>query len=232
MFPLILGVTVLIVLFAMSEEEQVKIVTPVQKDKIVIKEILVDYCAIRPKSPLLERFILALEDDNPVKMLENLAISLESMGDPQADREAKCFRLMMRNVNNSLPNKVKLGCQSSPLDQFLYIVQNNDFLEGNSAVNIASKFFGTVLTPQRLEELVDINNKSVEGFGYTGGCKELTGNSYSVARELGNSGIKGTLSYNFNSISTCDVLLIPRTWNPWIDQIGTPVGNIIPWPMC
>lgn len=228
MLPLLLGTAVLLVIFALSEEEKVKIVPPV----LTLKQILVDYCAIRPKSPLLERFILALDDNEPVKMLENLAISLESTGDPQAEREAKCFRLMMRNVYNSLPNKVKLGCQSSSLDQFFYIIQNNDFLEGNSAINIASRFFGPILTPQRLEELVDANNESVEGFGYSGNCKELSGNNYSVARELGNSGVKGTLSYNFNSVSTCDVILIPRTWNPWIDQIGTPVGNLLPWPKC
>lgn len=108
----------------------------------------------------------------------------------------------------------KKGFASNPAMQWLYVVQN-----GDSAVGIASKFFGTgtSLANTKFVELIQTNK-----------------NEHSSGRYLGSKGDPGnpwTTAFNWqNAIVTGDRLLVPKTWNAWVDQEGWRRGQVDPWP--
>ena len=83
---------------------------------------------------------------------------------------------------------------------------------GDSPSALVSRVFGSDSIPRRTE-LIDLNPTEF----YTG-------------RKLGSIGSPNTNLYNFTSLQPGDVLLVPRSWNPWIDQTGLYRGSKGPLP--
>lgn len=97
------------------------------------------------------------------------------------------------------------GVQTAPDYQWCYVVNG----AGDSAGAIAERVLGAQQA-WRYVELLSANP------------------SKEVAGKLEGAGTASEL--NFKSLSVGETLFLPRTWNPWIDQLGTPRGQLTPFP--
>lgn len=97
------------------------------------------------------------------------------------------------------------GIASNPAYQHTYNVQ-----AGDSPARIAEAVFGNSAPVSRWVELIKENPQQ--------GSVGDVNNPFST-------------KYNFAHLNEGDVLLLPRTWNGWIDQIGTFRHGMTPWPM-
>jgi len=99
------------------------------------------------------------------------------------------------------------GVASNPYFSWKYVV-----VSGDSPSLIVQRIFGADSITRRAQ-LIDRNPLDF----YTG-------------RILGTTGAPNTNAYNFGSLRPGDVLIYPRQWNPWIDQVGTPRKGAVPFP--
>ena len=104
------------------------------------------------------------------------------------------------------------GQQSNPAFQWIWLVKDP---KSNSVLNIAFEIFGapSELVLSRAVELV-ARNPTEHGTG----------------RVLQVTGFPGTAAYGFSNLAAGDKLVLPATWNPWVDQTGKPRGQSTPWP--
>lgn len=106
------------------------------------------------------------------------------------------------------------GYASNPAMQWLHVVR-----EGQGAIAIAQKYFGKSgsLANTKFVELIQANPKE-----------------HSSGRYLGSKGDPGnpwSSGYNWlYAIAPGDRLLLPKSWNAWVDQDGWPRGDVTPWP--
>jgi len=98
------------------------------------------------------------------------------------------------------------GVASNP-----YFSWQRVIVAGDSPARIVEQVFGADSIPRR-SELIARNPKELYG------------------RTLGSVGTPGTNGYNFASLNPNDVLVFPRAWNPWVDQMGYPKHGPIPFP--
>jgi hypothetical protein len=96
---------------------------------------------------------------------------------------------------------------SNPYFTWKYVVN-----AGDSPSQIVARLFGADSIARRTE-LIQANPREF----YTG-------------RVLGSVGTPGTNGYNFASLLANDVLVFPRSWNPWLDQDGNKRKQAVPWP--
>lgn len=108
----------------------------------------------------------------------------------------------------------QIGYASNPAMQWLHVVK-----AGEGAIAIAQKYFGSTgsLANTKFVELIQANPKE-----------------HSSGRYLGSKGDPGnpwSSGYNWqNAIVPGDRLLVPKSWNGWVDQDGNRRGQVTPWP--
>lgn len=195
----------------------------------VPKEVMPVECAqmlAALPEPYKSQLAIALASPDAATRLESIALALAFF-----PAQAACVRLLIPKAKVS-PGKLRAGCQDIVPGVWRYAVK-----KGDSPALIATKFFGpSGSTIVRWGELIDNNLWSVGDRPYIPGddqnCISKTGSTISVSRYLGRVGVPGTVSYNFASLQDCDILNIPRSWNPWIDELGVATGKLEPWPIC
>lgn len=96
--------------------------------------------------------------------------------------------------------KATKGKPSNPLFQWKYVVK-----AGDNPSLIAKKFVGD---DRRYPELILANPGKAT---------------------VGNPSNPYSTNYNFKSLNANERLLLPKTWNAWVDEQGYPKGTPTPW---